>query len=133
MSKSLNQCNFIGNLGAEVKTVQSKSGKDMAILSLAVNSKKNNEPKTEWITVLAFDKTAEIAKNYASSGDLVYISGSLITSDEKTQSGDNYKKFAITANQILLLNKKQKDGVKSSKEDLHSPESFNTNEDEIPF
>ena len=94
----LNQCQFIGNLGAdpEVRTLQ--NGNKVCSLRLAVSEtwkdKNTGEKKesTEWVSVSIFTEAlVRIAENYLKKGSKVFIQGKLKTRKWQDQSGaDRY-------------------------------------------
>lgn len=133
--RSLNQCNFIGRLGADPMSYTTKTGNELVKFNLAVNDRSTTNKQTYWIPVIAFNKLGEICKNYLKKGSKVYISGSLTTSDGKTQSGDTYKSFSIVAQDIVMLSDKDGDSKTTSYSSQDSTPSnpFNDLDDEVPF
>tara|TARA_R110000744_G_scaffold289502_3_gene400410 strand:+ start:7804 stop:8250 length:447 start_codon:yes stop_codon:yes gene_type:complete len=93
-----NQCQFIGNLGADVEVRSFSNGNKVANLRLAVSEKwkdKNTgerKEKTEWIAVSIFSEgLIGIAEQYLKKGSKVFISGKMQTRKWQDQSGaDKY-------------------------------------------
>ncbi|WP_280142102.1 single-stranded DNA-binding protein [Nitrosomonas aestuarii] len=79
----LNKVHIIGYLGSNPDIRYSQGGTAIANLRIATSErwKKDGEKKekTEWHTVVLFDKLAELAKQYLQKGSLVYIEGKLQT------------------------------------------------------
>jgi single-strand DNA-binding protein len=93
----LNQCQFIGHLGADPETRSFQNGGKVCNLRLAVTEKwkdKNGEAKerTEWVSVAIFSEgLVGVAERFLRKGSKVYISGKLSTRKWQDQSGaDRY-------------------------------------------
>lgn len=89
----LNQCQFIGNLGADPETRSFANGGKVCNLRLAVTEKwkdKNGErqEKTEWVTVAIFGEgLAGVAERYLRKGSKVFVSGKLSTRKWQDKDG----------------------------------------------
>jgi single-strand DNA-binding protein len=93
----LNQCTFIGNLGADPETRNFSNGNKVCNLRLAVSEKwktKDGErkEKTEWISVAIFsDGLVRVAEQYLRKGSKVMVQGKFTTRKWQDQSGaDRY-------------------------------------------
>ncbi|MFM2388017.1 MAG: hypothetical protein RL660_2774 [Bacteroidota bacterium] len=82
MSTMNNNVQLIGHLGSnpEVKTLE--SGKKVARLSLATNAYKRNadgmrETTTQWHTLAAWGRNAELAEKYLIKGKHIAVNGKL--------------------------------------------------------
>lgn len=91
---SLNECNFIGNLGADPDIRNLPSGSKVANFSIACTDKwidKNSGEKreaTEWIRVSVFqDGLVRVVEQYLKKGSKVYISGKMKTRKWTDQAG----------------------------------------------
>lgn len=107
MANDLNQCNFIGRLGKDPETRYTGSGKAICSFSLAVGSswKDNSGEKqesTEWVSITAFDKLAEICGEYLEKGAQVYISGRMKT-DKYEKDGVTRYSTKIVADRMQML------------------------------
>lgn len=91
----LNQCQFIGNLGADPEVRTFSNGGKVCNLRLAVTEKwKSREgerkEKTEWVQVSVFSEgLARVAEQYLRKGSKVYVSGKLSTRKWQDQSGND--------------------------------------------
>lgn len=88
----LNQCNFIGNLGADPEVRSFQNGGKVANLRLAVTErwKKDGEQKekTEWVSVAVFgDGLAGVCERFLRKGSKVFVSGKLSTRKWQDQTG----------------------------------------------
>lgn len=94
----LNQCQFIGNLGADPETRTFSNGNKVCNLRLAVSEtckdKNTGEKreKTEWVSVAIFSEgLARVAEQYLRKGSKVFVSGRMQTRKWQDQSGaDRY-------------------------------------------
>lgn len=144
---SLNQCQFIGNLGRDPESRTFSNGGKVTNLNLAVSESwrdKNTGEKrerTEWVSVAIFgDGLAGIAERYLRKGSKVYISGKMQTRKWQDQSGaDRYTTEIVLqgpAAQIVLLDGPGGDRGGQSRDEGHSSQQASPArdlDDEIPF
>jgi single-strand DNA-binding protein len=109
MAKSVNKVILVGNVGQDPEVKYTASGVPVAKLSLATNErfKDKNEARqdrTEWHSVLAWQRLAEIVGEYVRKGSKLYIEGKLQTSSwEDKQRGERKYRTEIVARDIVLL------------------------------
>jgi single-strand DNA-binding protein len=108
-----NKVQLIGNLGnaPEVKTVT--GGKKMARFSMATNETYRNAKgekvtETQWHTVVAWGKVAELAEKYLAKGSEVAIEGKLINRNYTDKDGVKKYITEVQLNELLLLGDKNK-------------------------
>lgn len=141
---SLNQCNFIGNLGADPETRTFQNGNKVTNLRLAVSEKWKDrdsgerKEKTEWVSVAIFGPLADVAANYLRKGAKVFVSGKFTTRKWQDQSGqDRYStEIVLQGPQAVLqmLDSKRDDGMAREPDlgqDQRTPEGYPA--DEVPF
>lgn len=91
----LNQCQFIGNLGADPETRTFQNGGKVCNLRIACTEKWKNkdgerQERTEWVSVAIFsDGLVRVAEQYLRKGAKVYISGKMQTRKWQDQSGND--------------------------------------------
>lgn len=91
----LNQCNFIGRLGADPELKRMQNGKPVANLRLAVSKKwrdSNGErqERTTWVPVVIFNEgLCRVAEQYLRKGALVYVSGEFSVRKWQDQLGND--------------------------------------------
>ena len=111
---SLNQCNFIGNLGKDPEMRTMANGKAVTNFSIAVTEKwtSNGEKKerTEWVKVTAYDKLAEICAKYLAKGKPVFISGKMQTRQWEDKDGNTRYTTEIIVNNMVMLGTSQGSG-----------------------
>lgn len=110
MAGSLNKVMLIGHLGADPEIKQMPSGTPMAKLRVATTETWNDrasgqrQEKTEWHTVIAFDKLASICERYLSKGRLVFVEGAITTrSWDDKETGQKRYMTEIKARDIRML------------------------------
>jgi single-strand DNA-binding protein len=111
MSKLRNHVQLIGNIGDVPTITNLESGKKVARFQLATNEHYKNEngekvQSTDWHTVVAWGKTAEIVEKYAGKGKEVGIVGKLKTCNYTSKDGDTRYVTEVVADEILLLGSK---------------------------
>ncbi len=111
MSTIKNHVQLIGNVGQEPTITNLESGKKVARFSVATNENykdANGEKQTDtnWHTVVAWGKTAEIVENYVVKGKEVGIAGKLKTRTYTTEDGNQRYVTEVVADEILLLGSK---------------------------
>lgn len=106
---SLNQCQFIGNIGKEPEIKQIGENK-VAQFSLACSDSYTNKggekvENTEWVNIVVWGKLAEIVEKYVKKGDKIYVSGKLHT---RSYESNGEKKYVtnVNADSLLMLGSK---------------------------
>jgi single-strand DNA-binding protein len=109
-----NKVQLIGNLGntPEIKTTE--SGKKLVRFSMATNESYRNAKgdkvtETQWHSIVAWGKVAEIAEKYLVKGAEVAIEGKLVNRSYSDKEGTKKYITEVQANELLML------GEKSSK------------------
>ncbi|WP_282089232.1 single-stranded DNA-binding protein [Aquimarina algiphila] len=111
MSTIKNHIQLIGNVGIDPTITNLESGKKVARLSLATNenykdSRGEKQTETNWHTIVAWGKVAEIIEKYVTKGKEIGISGKLKTRTYETERGITRYVTEVEANEILLLGSK---------------------------
>ena len=146
MPKSVNKVILVGNVGKDPKVRYSQSGIPVANFSLATNERfkgHNDEwqERTEWHSIVAWQRLAEIVGEYVSKGSKLYVEGKIQTSSwEDRQSGERKYRTEIVARDLLLLGPRENGGgdhqcpTHNEKEDHPSPAgSGEIVDQDIPF
>ena len=104
----LNKVQIIGNLGADPKISQTQGGVLIANFNVGCteqykDSQGVQQSKTEWVRVVLFNGTADVAQKYLHKGSLVYIEGKLQTRSNKDNQGiDRYVTEVIGSTMQML-------------------------------
>ena len=107
----LNKVMIIGRLGRDPELRYSSSGMPIANMRVAtdesyVDRDGNKVERTEWHTVVVFQRMAENCANYLSKGSLVYVEGSLQTRKWQDQQGNDRYSTEIKAQRVQFLERK---------------------------
>ncbi len=103
MAKSVNKVILVGRLGRDPELKYTASGTPFCRFSLATDDVWNDkgsgerQERTEWHSIVAWDRLAEICNQYLTKGKLVYIEGSLQTREWDDQEGNKRKTTEIRA------------------------------------
>jgi single-strand DNA-binding protein len=105
---SLNKLLLIGHLGKDPEVRYTQEGAAVASFSLATSENytdKNGtrQERTEWHSVKAFGKLADICKQYLSKGKQVYIEGRIQTREYTDREGIKRRITEVIANQMIML------------------------------
>jgi single-strand DNA-binding protein len=109
MAKSVNKVILVGRLGRDPELKYTASGTPFCRFSLATDDVWNDkgsgerQERTEWHSIVAWDRLAEICNQYLTKGKLVYIEGSLQTREWDDQEGNKRKTTEIRARDLVML------------------------------
>ena len=133
---SVNKVILIGNLGKDPEIKYMASGNPVCRFSLATNETwkdkaGNAQERTEWHSIVAFGKLAEICGQYLTKGRLCYVEGSIRSGKYEDREGNERKSYDIIARQMRMLSSSNGNGAKGKTED-RSPATQASAEDN-PF
>jgi single-strand DNA-binding protein len=105
---SLNKILLIGHLGKDPEIRYTQDGAAVASFSLATSDSftdKNGtrQERTEWHSIKAFGKLADICKQYLAKGKQVYIEGRVQTREYTDREGIKRRITEVVANQMIML------------------------------
>jgi single-strand DNA-binding protein len=109
MAKGVNKVILLGNVGKDPEIRTSAGGMTIASFSLATAERAKDQQgnwtdKTEWHNLVAFQRTAEIVRDYVKKGSQLYIEGRIQTrSWDDKESGQKKYKTEILVNDLQLL------------------------------
>ena len=111
MARAVNKVILIGNLGQDPELRYTGSGTAVCNLRLATNESykdSNGElvDKTEWHSVVAWARLAEICGEYLKKGSQVYFEGSLQTRQWEDKDGQTRYTTEIKAREMMMLDSK---------------------------
>ncbi len=117
MAKGVNKVLLLGNVGKDPEMRATAGGTQVASFTLATadrakDAQGNWADKTEWHNLVAFNRTAEIVRDYVKKGTQLYIEGKLQTrSWDDKESGQKKYRTEILVNELTLLGKSGGDGA----------------------
>lgn len=105
---SLNKVMIIGNLGKDPEIRSTTSGQSVATFSLATSEKFKNksgeqEERTEWHNIVLWGKLADIAAQYLTKGNSVYIEGRIQTRKWEGKDGNDRYTTEIVGDKMQML------------------------------
>ena len=109
MAKGVNKVILLGNVGKDPEIRTTQGGMTVASFSLATAERAKDQAgnwtdKTEWHNLVAFQRTAEIVRDYVKKGTQVYIEGKIQTrSWDDKESGQKKYRTEILVNDLQLL------------------------------
>ena len=109
--RGVNKVILVGNLGQDPEIRYMQNGKAVANLSMATSEtwkdqQGQQQEKTEWHRVIAFDKLAEIIGEYVKKGSKIYCEGKLQTRKWTDQQGVERYSTEIVINEMQMLDSK---------------------------
>lgn len=109
MAKSVNKVILLGNVGKDPEIRATPGGTMVATFSLATTDRTKDQTgnwtdRTEWHNLVAFQRTAEIIRDYVKKGSKLYIEGKIQTrSWDDKNSGEKKYRTEIIVNDLSLL------------------------------
>jgi single-strand DNA-binding protein len=134
---SINKAILIGRLGKDPEVKYTASGSAVCTFSLATNEKwkdkaGNDEQRTEWHSIVAFGRTAEICGEYLRKGALCFIEGSIRSNKYEDRQGNQRMSYQIVARQMQMLSSSSNDNGAKAKNSAPI-NSAPTDESDNPF
>ncbi len=99
MSKGYNRITIVGNLGFDPEPKQ-VGDKMMVRMRVSVNDWGD---RTNWFTVKAFGKQAEICDKYVKKGDRILVEGRIDFNEYTNKEGQKVTATDLVASNIVLL------------------------------
>ena len=109
MAKGVNKVFLLGNVGKDPEIRTTPGGMTVATFSLATadrakDAQGNWADKTEWHNLVAFQRTAEIVRDYVKKGTQIFVEGKIQTrSWDDKESGQKKYRTEILINELSLL------------------------------
>lgn len=109
MAKGVNKVMLLGNVGKDPEIRSSQGGTIIASFTLATADRQKDQTgnwvdKTEWHNLVAFNRTAEIVRDYVKKGTQLFIEGKIQTrSWDDKESGQKKYRTEILVNELSLL------------------------------
>jgi len=109
MARSVNKVTLLGNVGKDPEIRSTASGTMVASFGLATSERQkdaqgNWQDHTEWHNLKAFNRTAEIVRDYVKKGSKLYIEGKITTNSwEDKETHQKRYRTEILVNDLLLL------------------------------
>ena len=120
--RDLNKVILIGNLGRDPDIRHTEKGNAISTFSLATNSSWVDRDgvrseKTEWHSIVAWNRLAEICHQIIKKGDQIYIEGRLRTRSWEDENGESHYRTEVITEQMIKLSRR---GSEASSEKAES-------------
>lgn len=141
----LNQCQFIGRLGADPETRYMTSGEAVASFRIACGWKTKQSEGTEWVPCVAYGKLAEVCGEYLRKGSQVFIQGRFKTRKWQAKDGSDRYTTEINVDTMQMLGSRESAAARASEAPQRSAPArasspapakaggFDNFDDDIPF
>ena len=139
----VNNVVLVGRLVRDVDLRQTSTGKEMTYFTLAVNRNFKNEQgeqAADFISCVAFGKTAENMARFLSKGSLIAVEGRISTRNFQGNDGKTVYVTEVVASNITFLESKKQQGsttqygqVQNSSYSQQANNGFGEFEDNIDF
>jgi single-strand DNA-binding protein len=112
--RGINKATLIGHLGADPETRFMPSGKAVCNFRMATSESwtdkdsGDKQEKTEWHSIVAFGKLAEICGEYLKKGAPVYVEGKIQTRKWQDKAGVDRYSTEIVANEMQMLGRQDR-------------------------
>ena len=138
MANDLNQCNFIGRLGADPETRYMTNGDPACSFRIAVGWKSKDKEGAEWVSITAFGKLSEICAQYLTKGSQVFVSGRMKTEEYEKDGIKRYSTKIVADRMQMLGGRQSSESAPSEKPQQRNAQgaprtSIENMDDEIPF
>lgn len=128
----MNTVTLLGRLTKDVEFRYMPNGKGVASFTLAVNrpfKNANGENEADFIPVVLFGKTAELAANYVHKGNRLLVEGRLQVRSYDAKDGSKRYVTEVIGNDIEFIEKKEAGSTESGFEGMGTATNF----EEPPF
>jgi single-strand DNA-binding protein len=121
--RDLNKVILIGNIGRDPDIRHTDKGNAISTFSLATNSNWVDRDgvrseKTEWHSIVAWNRLAEICNQIIRKGDQIYIEGRLRTRSWEGENGESHHRTEVITEQMIKLSRRRSDrDTESAKSD----------------
>jgi single-strand DNA-binding protein len=106
---------LVGNLGRDPEKRYTQDGRPVTRFSLAATTRRRERDgewadHTEWFGVTVFGRQAETIAERVTKGTRVYVEGRLESRQYETPNGGKGFALDVLANEVLVLDARQRDG-----------------------
>jgi single-strand DNA-binding protein len=111
MAKGVNKVFLLGRLGKDPEMKATQGGMTIANFTLATSDRTkdaqgNWQDHTEWHNLVAFQRTAEIVRDYCKKGSQIFVEGKIQTRSWDDKEGHKKYWTEILVNELSLLDGK---------------------------
>jgi single-strand DNA-binding protein len=106
----INKAILIGRLGKDPEKRTTPNGKVVCRFTMATDSGFGDNRKTDWHSIVCFDRQAEFVSNYLRKGSMVYVEGR-ISYNNYEKDGQKRTFTEIVANTVQSLSSRNESGA----------------------
>lgn len=142
----LNRVFMVGRLTKDPELRQTTNGTSVANFTIALNRRYKSatgewKDEATYVGVVAWQKLAELCKQYLAKGRAVLVEGKLQNRNWETEDGQKRSTIEIRADRIEFLDREGRPsagtgalGAESAAEPAHGEEpAFSKSDDDLPF
>lgn len=129
-----------GRLTADPELKTTTSGKYVTSFAIANETGYGENKKTNFINVVAWQKTAEFVTKYFSKGSAIGIEGKINTRQYQDKNGNNRTLFEVVADEVHFIESKKNNDVDITADERPQYFENNSNDfteidglDDLPF
>lgn len=132
----MNRVILIGNLTKDPELRYAPSGAAVCTFTIAINKKVNGENQADFINIVAFQKTADLAATYLKKGRQAAIEGRLQTRSYDNKEGKKVYVTEVVAENVQFLGAKERGEQQEVR--LNDPfadagKPIDISDDDLPF
>lgn len=135
----INNVVLVGRLTAKPELRQTQSGKGVTSFTLACDRQYGKNKEADFISCVAWDKTAEVIVNYTDKGRLIAVDGRIQTRNYKDRDGKTVYVTEVVVNQVQLLSGREQaeqqpvEAPQTTAQPFESNDSVEITADDLPF
>ena len=140
MPRTVNKVILLGSAGKDPEVRYAASGTAFASFTLATNERYKDksgewQERTEWHSLTAFSRTAEVVRDYVKKGSKLYIEGKLQTRswDDKQSGQKRYRTEIVVDELVLLSGTGERHEAPAAQSHASEPDAAEIDDDSIPF
>lgn len=127
--RGINKVILIGNVGKEAEYKTLPDGTPVAKITIATTETYrlktgDTQTRTEWHAIIVWRGLATFAHQYIKKGALLYVEGKLRNRQYTDKEGQKKYVMEVVADQVILLDKKEKNSENDVDEGHEAPMPF---------
>lgn len=128
----MNSVVLVGRTTKDIELRRTAKGNAVASFTIAINRGKKDDG-ADFISCVAWNKTAELLNQYVHKGDRIALSGSIRTRNYEDNYGKKVYVTEVLANHIEFLETKRNNEQNYNNNDYGYTDLDNFNDTEMPF
>lgn len=127
----MNNCNFIGRVTKDIELRATKNGTNVCNIGLALMRKSKDE-ETTFLNIIAYNKTAELCRDYVKKGDLIAIDCYVKNNNWEDENKNKHWENQFIARQVYFISQNKSNG-NNTPENIEKDVNLELNEKDLPF